>query len=288
MEARYYHVLEKRVVQCDLCAHFCVIHDGDVGRCGVRLNQEGVLYALTYGRTVACHVDPIEKKPLYHFQPGSKTYSLATVGCNMHCPWCQNHEISQVKFRGMRLPGHHVSVEGHIKEAIRRKVSSISYTYTEPTIYAEYAIDIMTRAKEEGLYNIWVTNGFLSDALLVDLIPLLDAANVDYKGSNENIYEKYCMGNSDVVLHTIRTLFEAGVHVEVTTLIVPGVNDSFDQLRRIAQDLSSISPTIPWHISRCFPQYRFVDRDPTPIKTLQVAYRIGEEAGLEHIHLGNV
>jgi pyruvate formate lyase activating enzyme len=260
-----------------------MIADGHTGICGVRMNQEGVLYALNYGRTIARHVDPIEKKPLYHFLPQTYTYSLATVGCNMHCPWCQNHEISQVKFRGMRLPGVHVTPEDHIKEAQNRGLDSISFTYTEPTIYAEYALDIMSLAKQAGLATIWVTNGYMTDALLADLIPLLDAANVDYKGASQEVYDTYCGGEADVVLQNIKTMHEAGVHVEVTTLIVPGVNDSFEEMRRIATNLASISPDIPWHISRFFPQYRFVH-----VKTMKVAYRIGQEAGLKHIHLGNV
>lgn len=288
MEAKYYHPKQDNMVQCYACQHRCTIGHNQVGLCGVRLNLDGTLYALTYGQTIAAHVDPIEKKPLYHFMKGSLTYSIATVGCNMHCPWCQNHDISQVKYVGYRLPGNSVSPEEHLKEVLNRQIPSISYTYTEPTIYIEYALELMKLAYDNGIKNIWVTNGYMTEEVLIDIIPYLDAVNVDYKGSDDNIYETYTSGHSATVLDTIRTLYQAGVHVEVTTLVVPTVNDSIEQLRKIAEDIASIGTNIPWHVSRFFPNYKFTNVPKTHITTLQEAYKIGLEVGLQHIHLGNI
>ena len=288
MEAMFYKIRPNNVVQCDVCHHHCMIPSEKTGLCGVRYNVDGTLYALNYEQAIAVHIDPIEKKPLYHFMPGSITYSIATVGCNMSCPWCQNHEISQVKYVGYRLPGKTISASEHVHEDLKRKIPSISYTYTEPTIYIEYALEIMKLASEEGLKNIWVTNGYMTDQVLNEILPFLDAVNIDYKSSSDIISKDFCNTLASPVLKNIKRMFNSGVHVEVTTLVVPGVNDSDEELRQIAHDIAEISPDIPWHISRYFPNYKFTHVPKTTIDTLQTAFRIGQEEGLTTIHLGNV
>lgn len=254
----------------------------------MRENQDGILVAMNYGRTSALRIDPIEKKPLYHFMPNTWTYSLCTVGCNMHCEWCQNASISQQSKPNRQILGDYITPEVHVKNALRLNCPSISFTYTEPTIFFEYAFDIMRLAKEHDLNTVWVTNGYMSNEVLDEILPLLDAANVDYKGSEQRIYETYCGGTSQPILNNIRRMVDAGVHVEVTTLIVPGVNDESAQLRQIATDIAAIDPAIPWHISRFFPAHHMKDTPKTPYETLRLAERFGREAGLETIHLGNV
>jgi pyruvate formate lyase activating enzyme len=288
MEAIFYNRLNKNTVQCDVCHHHCVIPNTKTGLCGVRYNNDGTLYALNYEQTISVHIDPIEKKPLYHFMPGTTTYSLATVGCNMACPWCQNHDISQVKYVGYRLPGKRITADEHLHDVLKRQIPSISYTYTEPTIFIEYALEIMKRATEQGIKNVWVTNGYMTNDVLNAIVPYLDAVNIDYKSADDTISKQFCNTYATPVLDNIKTLYQKGVHVEVATLIVPGVNDSEEQLRTIAKQLSNISKDIPWHISRYFPNYKFTHIPKTPIDTLQTAFRIGQEEGLTTIHFGNV
>lgn len=206
----------------------------------------------------------------------------------MHCEWCQNASISQQPKPARQIFGDYITPEVHVKNAIRLKCPSISFTYTEPTIFFEYAFDIMRLAKEHDLKTVWVTNGYMTDEVLDEILPMLDAANVDYKGSEQRIYESYCGGSSKPILNNIRHMVQSGVHVEVTTLIVPGVNDDPKQLRQIASDIASIDPAIPWHISRFFPAYHMKDTPKTPLDTLKLAERFGREAGLSTIHLGNV
>lgn len=230
----------------------------------------------------------MEKKPLYHYLPGTKTYSFSAVGCNLHCPWCQNWELSQTPKPKGRIEGVFVTPAQHVKQAVAAKCPSISYTYTEPIVWFEYALDTMKLAHEKGLKNIWVTAGYASDPLLDRILPYLDAANVDYKGT-EQTYRGACGGHASDVLHTISRMKEAGVHVEVTTLLVPGENDDDEALRSLAKDLVSVlGEEAIWHLSRCFPQYRKTDISPTPLSTLQRAEAIGRAAGIQTIHLGNV
>lgn len=288
MKAMFYHVLENNIVQCNVCHHKCKIQSEQTGLCGVRYNVDGTLYAINYEQCIAAHTDPIEKKPLYHFMPGTTTYSIATVGCNLKCPWCQNHDISQVKYFGYRLPGKTITAKEHIHQVQKQLIPSISYTYTEPTIFVEYALEIMKLASEQGIKNIWVTNGYMTDAVLNAISPYLDAVNIDYKSSDDAISKEFCNAYSHPVLNNIKNLHNKGIHLEVTTLIVPGVNDSEDQLRSIARNIANISPHIPWHISRYFPNYKFTHIPKTNITTLQTAFRIGQEEGLTTIHLGNV
>jgi len=286
----FYRQLSEGRVACDLCHHRCIIPDGRRGRCGVRENEGGRLYSLNYGKTISVAADPIEKKPLHDFMPGTKTYSLAAEGCNMRCAWCQNWEISQrIHSEDAAIRGARITPTDHVRKAFEWGCRSISYTYSEPTVFIEYALDIMIKAKSTGLANIWVTNGFMTSQALEELLPYLDAANVDLKAFDDGVYRRYCDGRLAPVLETIRTLHRTGVHVEVTTLIVPGVNDDESQLRQIAAFIATeLGAQVPWHISRFFPSWNLADRPPTSIETIHDAERWGREAGLRRILVGNV
>lgn len=288
-EAILYRELGNSGVQCSVCGHRCVIKDGDRGICGVRENLGGKLYSLNYGKSVAAAVDPIEKKPLYHYLPGSLTYSLAAAGCNFRCVWCQNWEISQSPKPRNAVEGCEISPEEHARRACAFGCPSVSYTYSEPTVFVEYALDTMKLARENGLKNIWVSNGFMTKETLDVILPFLDAANIDFKGPDDDVYMKYCGGFAAPVMENLKQLSGAGVHLEITTLVVPDVNDKSEQLKRIADFIAQeLRPDIPWHISRFFPSWKMPDTPPTPMETLQKARDIGRLAGLRHIHIGNV
>lgn len=275
-------------VRCGLCAHRCVIKDGAFGFCGVRENVKGELFTHAYGSVIANHIDPIEKKPFYHFLPGSFSYSIAARGCNFKCSFCQNWTISQAAARKGENEGYELKPEVIVTEACRNECRSISYTYTEPTIFFEYALETAKIAKKNGLYNTFVTNGFMT-AEAVDIIrPYLDAANIDLKFFKDETYKKMCGGRLEPVLDTIRKMRNVGIWVEVTTLVVPGQNDSTEELRGIAEFLASTGKEIPWHLSRFHPDYKYLDAEPTPIKTLEKGYAIGKKAGLKYVYLGNV
>lgn len=288
MEALLYSRLPDQNVKCNLCHHRCVISNGNCGICEVRENIDGVLYARTFNRAISTRVDPIEKKPLYHYVSGTRTYSIATVGCNMECKWCQNHDISQYPKKHKTIIGRNITPKEHVVNAIRLKCPSISYTYTEPTIYFEYALETMKLAKEQGLRNIWVSNGYMTPEAIDMMLPYLDAINIDYKGSGNKIYETYCLGTSKWVLQNIKRFHQEGIHIEITTLIVPGVNDGVEQINKLIQDVVSVSTTIPWHISRFFPAYKMNHVAPTNIDTMYHIQQLAQEAGIETIHLGNV
>lgn len=288
-EALLYKKLDQNKVTCAVCNNRCIISEGKRGICGVRENREGILYALNYGKTIAVHIDPIEKKPLYHFMPGTSTYSFAAVGCNFHCLWCQNWEISQSPKPDKLIEGYDISPEKHVSEAIKSGCPSISYTYSEPTIFLEYALDTMKLAKENGLKNIWVTNGYMSIETLDLIAPYLDAANVDFKGPNHGVYEKYCGGKAEHIMATMKYLYKAGIHDEITTLIIPGINDKPEYFDTIAGFIANqLGKEVPWHISRFFPAWKMQDTPITPLETLELARDAGRRAGLEHIHIGNV
>jgi pyruvate formate lyase activating enzyme len=288
-EAILYKKLEENKVQCSVCNHRCIIPERRRGVCGVRQNEKGILYSLNYGKAIAVHIDPIEKKPLYHFLPGSETYSFASVGCNFHCSWCQNWEIAQSPKPHKEIEGFEILPREHIKRALAYNCPSISYTYSEPTIYLEYALDTMKEARDKGLSNIWVTNGYMSLETLDEITPYLDAANIDYKGSDDGVYEKYCGGKSEYIRASLKYLFKAGVHLEITTLLVPGINDQFEQIDKIAQFIAKeLSIDVPWHISRFFPAWKMTNIPVTPLETMETAKDIGRKAGLRYIYLGNV
>jgi pyruvate formate lyase activating enzyme len=288
-EALLYEKLENKMVHCYLCSHHCKIAEQKFGFCGVRQNIEGVLYTRAYGKVIASHIDPIEKKPLYHFLPGSFSFSIATIGCNFRCGFCQNWEISQSSFRDENiLGGGQLSVQEIVKEAIENNCKSISYTYTEPTIFFEYALETAKLAKGKGLYNNFVTNGYMTKEAIEMIRPYLDAANVDLKFFREDSYRKICAGTLEPVLDSIRLMKNSGIWVEVTTLIVPGENDSEEELSGIAGFIASVDKDMPWHVSRFHPDFKFTDHKATPEATLKKAQDIGEKAGLNYIYAGNV
>ncbi|MFH1198749.1 MAG: AmmeMemoRadiSam system radical SAM enzyme [Candidatus Omnitrophota bacterium] len=288
-EALLYDKLGNNFVHCGLCAHRCKIADHKFGFCGVRQNTGGVLYTHAYGEVIATNVDPIEKKPLYHFLPGTKSFSIATVGCNFHCGFCQNWEISQKNFKeGAELGGEEFSPEEIVDAAVKNQCQSISYTYTEPTIFFEYALETAKLAKDEGLKNIFVTNGYMTKEALTMIKPYLNAANVDLKFFKEEAYKKICGASLKPVLDSIRLMKEMGIWVEITTLIVPNENDSEEELYGIAQFIASVDKNIPWHISRFHPDYKFTKYEVTPESTLKKAQSLGQEAGLTYIYAGNV
>ena len=288
-EAMLYKILEERKVSCSLCGHRCEIGPGKFGVCGVRENREGKLVTLVYGEVIAAHVDPIEKKPFYHFLPGTTSFSIATVGCNFKCAFCQNWEISQASKKGGRGPGGATLMpEDVVREARARNCRSISYTYTEPTIFFEYAYDTARIAKAAGLYNNFVTNGFMTPEAIKTIHPYLDAANVDLKSFREETYKRICKGRLGPVLDSIRLMRELKIWVEVTTLVVPGLNDGEKELTDIARFIAGVDPDIPWHISRFHPDYQYTDERPTPLETLRAAYNIGKGEGLRYIYIGNV
>jgi len=288
-EAALYERRDEDKVECFLCSHRCNIPPGKFGICNVRENVDGRLFTHSYGMLIARHIDPVEKKPLYHFKPGSLSYSIAAAGCNFQCEFCQNWEISQVReARRLGLQAFKAEPKQVVDAALRSGCLSISYTYTEPTIYFELARDIGMLAKEAALANIFVTNGFMTDECLREARPFLDAANVDLKSFRDDYYRKTCKGRLEPVLKSIAKMREHGVWVEVTTLIVPGLNDTDDELKGIASYLAKLDADIPWHISRFHPQYKMGHVQSTPMETLDRAYRIGREAGLRYVYQGNV
>ena len=283
--------LESRV-QCQLCPHNCLINDGKRGLCGVRENQGGTLYGLVYGKVISSAIDPIEKKPLFHFLPGSRSYSIATVGCNLRCDFCQNWEISQVgkgtrdEGRGMR---DEVTPEEIVAVALDSKCQSISYTYTEPTIYFEFAYDCAKLAKDRGLKNIFVTNGFTAAPPIEMIAPCLDAVNVDLKSFSDDYYRKYCGARLEPVLAAIKLYRKLNIWLELTTLIIPGLNDSDQELMAIASWIKKeLGSDVPWHVSAFRPTYKMLDRPATPAETLIKAREIGLAAGLKYIYSGNI
>ena len=287
-EAMLYERLEGARVRCGLCAHRCLIRSGENGICRVRVNQDGTLMSMVYGRAISANLDPIEKKPLFHFLPGSTSFSVATVGCNMSCAHCQNHEISQEPRDPGHIPGTDLSPEELVRRALAAGAASISYTYTEPTVYFEYALDTARLATRAGLRNVFVTNGFMTVEALEAIGPDLHAANVDLKAFTDGFYKKVCRARLEPVKESIVNMRRQGVWVEVTTLIIPGYNDDFGELQALAEWLAGVDPNLPWHISRFRPTYRLTDAPATPTATIQRAREIGLNAGLKYVYSGNV
>jgi pyruvate formate lyase activating enzyme len=288
-EASFYEKDSESRVTCRLCRHLCLIPDGKRGICGVRENHGGVLYTLVYGKPCSWHVDPIEKKPLYHFFPGSKAFSIATVGCNFRCRHCQNHEISQLPTDQKRIAGFAMNPEEVVEQARREGCRSISYTYTEPTMFYEYAFDIARLAKEAGLANNFVTNGYIEAEPLAVIRPYLDGANIDLKGLSAAFYRKVCGAKLEGVLASIGEFKSLGIWIELTTLIIPGYNDKEEELGQIATFIAhEVGPETPWHVSAFYPTYRLTDAVPTPAATLTRAREIGLSAGLRYVYTGNI
>lgn len=287
-EVLFYETLEEEKVRCKTCAHNCVVMPGKRGICGVRENRGGKLYALNYGQVVAEHIDPIEKKPLFHFLPGSRSYSIATVGCNFRCLFCQNADISQMPRETGIIYGKDRTPEDILQETLASRCASISYTYTEPTIFLEFALDIMKPAKSRGIANVFVTNGFMSPETCDAIAPFLDAANVDLKSFRDSFYKDLCGARLAPVLDSITRLKKAGVWIEITTLIIPGHNDDPAELRDIARFIVSVGKETPWHVTRFHPAYRMMNTPITPVSTLVQAREIGLKEGLEFVYTGNV
>lgn len=290
MEASFYTKRDKNAVLCHLCRQRCLIEDGARGLCGVRENREGILYSLVYGKPVARHVDPIEKKPLFHLAPGSLTYSLATVGCNFTCRFCQNADIAQMP-KGSKgtIIGENVDPETAVSEALSAGCRSMAFTYTEPTIFFEYARDTAMVARGKGLLTLFVSNGYLGSEAILAIAPYLDAANIDLKAFTDDFYKTYCGARLEPVKQTLREMKAAGIFLEITTLLIPGLNDNETELRALAEFIASdLGPETPWHISRFHPTYQLTDRPVTPRSSLAFARNIGVESGLYYVYTGNV
>ncbi len=290
-EVYLYKKLKNKKVQCKNCAHFCVIGKGKRGICSVRENKEGKLYALNYAKPCALNIDPIEKKPFLHFLPGTSSLSVATVGCNFACYSCQNYQISQCPQLSGKIKGEQVSPEQIVKMAQRKKLPSISYTYTEPAVFSEYALDTMKLARKEGIKNTWVSNGFWSKELFDLINPYLDAVNIDLKSFEDKFYKKYCGGRLQPVLETLKRLKKKGIWVEVTTLVIPTLTDSEKMFKNIANFIKKeLGKETPWHISRFSGaiSWKLKDLPLTPIETLKKGYKIGKKAGLKYVYTGNI
>jgi pyruvate formate lyase activating enzyme len=287
-EAMLYSKRPDGGVDCVLCHHRCVIRPGRVGLCSVRENRDGTLYSLVYRRLIAQHIDPIEKKPLFHFHPASASYSIATPGCNFRCVFCQNFSISQMPRDLEQIEGTDVSPEEIVAAASRQRCTTISYTYTEPTIFMEYAYDTGRLAREAGIKNVWVSNGYMTPEALDVIAPYLDAINVDLKSFSAETYRKMMGARLEGVLETLQLFRPRNIWLEVTTLIVPDMNDSEKELRQIAEFVASLGREVPWHVSRFHPDYKMDDRDATPPRALERAVAIGRAAGLKYVYSGNV
>ncbi|MBS3075360.1 AmmeMemoRadiSam system radical SAM enzyme [Candidatus Pacearchaeota archaeon] len=284
-EAQFYNKLKDKVVQCKLCPHFCVLNINEIGKCRIRKNNNGKLYSLSYGKPVSINIDPIEKKPLYHFLPKTFSFSIGMAGCNLSCGWCQNWNLSQKNAE--EFDRDYVSPEDLIKHVLKSGCPSISYTYSEPLISYEYVFDVAKIAKKKGLKNILVTNGFINKESLEKIAGFIDAINIDLKSFNEKTYSNFCRAKLAPILETIRLVHKKRIHVEITTLIIPGLNDSSEELEKIAKFIASVDINIPWHISRFFPNYKMLNKEITHKETLEKAYKIGKKY-LKYVYLGNV
>jgi len=307
-QARLYEKLGNDLVRCTACSWYCRIAPNQVGICATRLNQKGELYSLVYGLAIGLHLDPVEKKPLYHFYPGEKLLSFGTCGCNFGCLFCQNWEMSQINKHQILNPKFQTNPKSKIenlkklikemsqkitpKEIVEMAVfmgaKGIAYTYNEPAIFVEFAHDCMVLAKKKGLKNVFVSNGFESKEAFDYIKDYLDAINIDLKSFQSSFYQKICLAKIEPVKENIKRYFAAGIETEVTTLVIPGYNDSQKELEEIAQFLVSISPDIPWHISAFYPAYKMLDVPETPVEKLILGYEIGKKAGLNYVYVGNV
>ncbi len=288
---------KNNLVRCTACNNYCTIKDGDSGTCGVRKNINGELFLLVYGQAAAANVDPMEKKPLFHFMPGQPIFSIGTLGCNFACEFCQNWDISQAtrKLKGEKQNilhelgeyGYKLSPEEIIAFCKANKIKAVAFTYNEPVIFFEYALDTMKLAKKEGIKTVFVSNGFESKEALEILKDYLDAINIDLKSFNEDFYKKVCHGRLQPVLDDIKKCHELGIWTEVTTLFIPGENDTDEEMHKIVDFISGIDKNMPWHVSAFHPDYKMRDKDSTPHDTLIRAYEIGKKK-LNHVYIGNV
>jgi len=277
-------------VRCKLCNWRCLIDNGKLGRCLVRQNIGGVLYSLNYDKVCSANPDPIEKKPLFHFQPGTRSFSIATMGCNFRCQFCQNWQISQAAIENRQIEGEPIPPEQIVEGAVRTGCKSIAYTYTEPTVFMELCQDCARLAKERGLTNVFVSNGYMTIDAIDFASEWLNGINIDLKAFNEDYYGRLCKAKLQPVLDTISYIAkQTNIWMELTTLLVPGQNDSDDEMRKLADFIvTQAGADVPWHISRFHPQYKYLDSVPTPLSSLERAYKIGRAAGLHYVYLGNM
>ena len=290
MKAYLFHPMEGSRVKCNLCHHRCIIPQGKRGLCGVRENKNGELVSLVYAQAVAANPDPIEKKPLFHVLPGSHSFSIATVGCNFRCRFCQNANIAQMpRDHSGQITGRFFPPEKVVEQAKQAGCQTIAYTYTEPTIFFEYAYDTAKIAKQEGIRNVFVTNGYETPEAVEKIAPFLDAANVDLKAFSPDFYKEMCGAKLENVLETLQCMNQAGIFLEVTTLVIPGLNDDSEQLKKLAGFIAgALGPQTPWHVSRFHPTYNLTDRAATPPSTLFQAHETGKNAGLHYVYTGNI
>jgi len=290
-EAHLYVKLNSRTIKCQNCSHYCLIEPGKRGICGVRENQKGKLYSLNYAKLAACNIDPIEKKPFFHFLPGTNSLSIAEAGCNMRCFNCQNWDLSQEVKETKRIPRDYVKPEKIIELALKNNLPSISYTYTEPAISSDYAMPIMKLAKKKGIKNVWVSNGFWSRELLDWISPYLDAVNIDLKSFSDEFYVKNCGAKLQPVLDTLKRLKKKNIWIEITTLAIPRLSDSKEMFKNIAGFIKEeLGEETPWHISQfsASMSWQMQSLPETPVSTLKIACQIGKEAGLKYVYTGNV
>ncbi len=288
-EAMLFERLDDKKVRCNLCHHRCIIKEGNYGICGVRQNIGGTLFSLVYDRIILAHVDPIEKKPLFHFYPGSGAYSIAAVGCNFTCKHCQNADISQLtaERKGLII-GDATTPADIVRDAERSGCASIAYTYTEPTVFFELCFDTAVLAHAKGIRNVFVSNGYMTPEALKEISPYLDGINIDLKAFTGKFYREICGARLDPVLSTIKLARDLGIWVEVTTLVIPTLNDSPGELKQIAEFIKGVSSDIPWHISEFYPTYQLTNLPRTPVESLHLARDIGIKAGLRYVYEGNI
>ncbi|MDD4810086.1 MAG: AmmeMemoRadiSam system radical SAM enzyme [Methanobacterium formicicum] len=284
-EAMLYEKLDG-VLNCQVCNKRCVIFNGKTGFCNMRRNEEGVMYSLNYAAVSSMAVDPIEKKPLFHFYPGSLSFSLGSVGCNFRCPYCQNWSISQASLEEIGV--RDILPEEAITMARANHCKSISWTYNEPTMWFEYTYDSAKLAQKNDLKTVYVTNGYMSSESLDIIAPYLDAANVDLKGMSDKFYTELCQAHLDPVLENIQTMHDEGIHVEITNLVIPGYNDSVEDLQALVKFVAEVDVNIPLHFTRFYPHYQMSDVQPTPVGTLDKAQKMAKEAGIRYVYVGNV
>ena len=283
MKEALYYKIENDKIRCLLCPNSCLIADGKKGRCGVRVNKEGKLYSEVYNRVTSVALDPIEKKPLYHYHRGEYIFSLGTKGCSLACPWCQNWSISQDR----SAPTEGITADEVIKKTKEVGSFGIAYTYNEPFIWFEFVLECCKKARENGLKNVFVTNGYINKEPFNEMFPYIDAMNVDVKSIDEDFYKKYCLGKLAPVLENVKTAKEKGIHIELTNLVIPTLNDSEENFERLAGWIvDNVGPETPLHFSRYFPCYKF-SIPPAPISTLKLAKEIAEKR-LKYVYLGNV
>lgn len=289
-EAMFYERRDGNAVHCGLCAQQCLIADGERGKCAVRLNEGGTLSTLVYGRAAAMNLDPIEKKPLFHFQPGTSSLSIGTLGCNLRCSFCQNWTLSRGAENCDPRSERHLDLPPQtlVDHCVSRAIPSISFTYNEPTVFFEYAYDTCVRAHERGIKTVFVSNGYLSRAAIDTLAPVLDGINVDLKSFRDEFYHQNCGGRVKPVLDNLLRIRELGIWLEVITLVIPGLNDTDEELREIAAYIAGVDPDIPWHVNAFHPDYQMTERPRTPIATLRDAREIGVDSGLRYVYIGNV